>query len=93
MAVTPSTKAKLQILDPITFPMVKSGLPERAAFTLTNNSGEEVPKATIVKPTTKGEILKRKAMLVDPLTKKSPPRIRTKSPAKRKIKFCDIKAV
>ena len=50
---------------------------------LTNNSGELVPKATMVSPTTSGEILIRRAMLVEPFTRKSPPRIRIKRPIKR----------
>ena len=81
-AVTPKTNARLQILEPITFPIVMSGLPAKAAWILINSSGAEVPKATIVTPTTKGDIFKRKAILEAPLTSNSPPRIRTARPTK-----------
>ena len=42
--------------------------------TLTNNSGALVPKATTVKPTTKGDIPKRTAKDELPFTRKSAPK-------------------
>ena len=83
--VTPSTKAKLQILEPMTLPIVMSGLPVKAACMLINNSGADVPKATIVTPTTKGEILNRRAILEAPRTKRSPPMIKVTSPIINKM--------
>ena len=47
----PNTKKILKILDPITFPNAISLSPLRAATIEVTNSGNEVPTATIVKPT------------------------------------------
>ena len=57
-AITPKTKAKLAILEPITFPILirLSSPPFKAAPILTNSSGADVPKETTVIPITKLEI-------------------------------------
>lgn len=68
-AVMPSTRARLQMFDPITFPMAMSGLPLMADCKLINNSGAEVPKATMVRPTTRGERCNLRAMLDAPFTR------------------------
>lgn len=72
MAVKPSTKAILETLDPTTFPIAISGLPERAAPKLTNNSGADVPKDITVTPTTRVDILKCEDNATPPLTNRSP---------------------
>ncbi len=53
-----NTNARLQMLEPITFPIDMSGEPVKAEYELISNSGAEVPNATMVSPTTKDEILK-----------------------------------
>jgi len=45
----------------------------READILTTNSGQDVPKATIVSPIASSDILKRRAKLDAPSTSKSPP--------------------
>ena len=47
-SVMPNTKAKLAILEPITFPKAKSDEPFKAAFILTISSGAEVANETTV---------------------------------------------
>ena len=71
----PSTSAKFEILEPITFPKAKSGEPFKAEFKLTKSSGADVPNATTVKPTTNELTLNRNASLVAPFTSTSPPKI------------------
>jgi len=44
------------IFEPITFQSARSVCHLRAENTFTNNSGAEVPNATIVRPITKGDI-------------------------------------
>ena len=51
----------LKMLLPTTFPIAMSELPLRADIRLTMSSGEEVPKATMVSPTTRGDTPKRRA--------------------------------
>ena len=54
------------MLLPTTLPSATSVSPERAALTLTANSGALVPKATTVRPTTTGgdaEALRRRRPL------------------------------
>ena len=80
MAVKPKTKLRLQIFDPMTFPMAIFECPDNADHVEINNSGAEVPNATTVNPTTKGEIIILYARLEAPRTKKSPPKIRITIP-------------
>ena len=97
MAVMPSISSTLAVLLPTTLPMAKSGEPLRADITLTVNSGAEVPKATIVSPITKGEILSLAASDEAPRTKPSAPPIKMTKPtttARVSISFYyDIKII
>lgn len=72
MAVKPSTRAMFEILDPTTFPMDISGLPDKAASRLTNSSGADVPNETTVTPTTSVETLKCEDNATPPFTSRSP---------------------
>ena len=57
IAVTPIMASVLNILLPTTFPMAMSVSPDNAAIQLTTSSGADVPKATIVSPITRVEML------------------------------------
>ena len=80
----PSTKARLEILDPTTFPIAKSGASFRVEFKLTKSSGAEVLKATIVRPTISGLILNLSANREDPVTSTSPPKMSVPNPIPKK---------
>ena len=54
------------MLEPTTFPIAISALPLSADIRLTMSSGAEVPKATIVRPTTRGESPIRRAKVEAP---------------------------
>ena len=71
-AAIPNTSVRLQIFDPTTLPMAMSGLPIIADLMLINNSGAEVPNATMVSPTTRGDRCAFNATLFAPFTKKLP---------------------
>ena len=49
-ALDPTTNRILKIFDPMMFPIAISALPFLAAVTEVTSSGNEVPKATIVRP-------------------------------------------
>ena len=49
-ALEPTTNKILKILDPMMFPIAISALPFLAAVTEVTSSGNEVPKAAIVRP-------------------------------------------
>ena len=49
-ALDPTTNKILKIFDPMMFPITISALPFLAAVTEVTSSGNEVPKATIVRP-------------------------------------------
>jgi hypothetical protein len=70
--------------------MAMSGLPMMADCMLMISSGAEVPKATIVSPTTRGERCSRRAILEEPFTKKSPPTISMTRPIMRRIMVVSI---
>ena len=57
-AVNPNTKRIFVILDPTTFPTTISVVPLNTEAMDAANSGNEVPKATIVTPMIKGDIPK-----------------------------------
>ena len=84
MAVTPSTKPILAILEPTTLLMAIAGDPDKAAFKLTNNSGADVAKETTVIPITIFEIESLKDKATEDFTKKSPPIIRETKPKIKK---------
>lgn len=75
MAERPRMNNMLKILLPTTLPraMSEPAPPENAAMTLTAISGELVPKATTVKPTTRGVIPAVTAILDAPRTRISAP--------------------
>lgn len=76
-AVNPKISVILTILDPMTLPIAISAVAPGAtvsdAIKLTASSGRDVPKATNVKPITKGDTLNFLAMDEDDATKKSAP--------------------
>ena len=80
----PITNKILKIFEPKTFPRAISCFFVKAALTETTNSGKEVPRATIVTPTIKGEILKANPIFSALLTNKSADFIKT---SKLKIKI------
>ena len=55
-------------LEPRTFPTATPPCPLRPATTVTASSGNDVPRATIVRPITASETPNVSAMLVDPST-------------------------
>ena len=73
----------LKILLPTTLPKAISLLPFKAAEILTTNSGNEVPKATMVKPIIKSDTFKRRAITEAPSTNLSAPKIRATNPNTR----------
>lgn len=79
-AVNPAINPILAILDPKTFPKAISGCPPNAALVLTNNSGADVPNATIVNPITKEDNFSCLAMSDAELTKKFPDKINRAKP-------------
>ena len=82
IAVAPKTSARFAIFDPITLPILisLSSPPSRAAPILTSSSGADVPKETTVIPITNVEICAFRAKPTEPLTKKSPPKIKVIKP-------------
>ncbi len=50
-AVTPSTSPMLAMLEPRALPVARSGMPSSEAISETTISGAEVPRATMVMPT------------------------------------------
>ncbi len=76
-AVSPRINVILTIFDPMTLPMAISavcpGSTVSEAAKLTASSGNDVPKATNVKPITSGETLNFLAIELDEETKKSAP--------------------
>src|SRR5699024_8282872 len=74
------TSDEFKILLPTLLPMEISELPLIAAIILTVASGALVPKATIFKPTSNGEISIKWAIADAPSTKKSAPFINKTNP-------------
>ena len=91
IAVIPRTKPKLAIFEPTTFPKAKSGWPDKAAWTLTINSGAEVAKETTVIPITILGIEKLNDNPTDARINQSPPLINKKIPIA--IAINDIKKI
>ena len=88
-ALTPKISKIFIVLLPIMLPIAKPGLPFAHENTLTIISGNEVPKATMVRPMIRGDSLARMPTLVAPLTSQFAPKIRATKPAasnKRGIK-------
>ena len=80
IATIPRTKARFATLEPTMFPRAKSGNPYNADWTLTTNSGAEVAKETIVKPTMNLGICNFIEADNEPLKRNSPPLMRKNKP-------------
>jgi uncharacterized protein YegJ (DUF2314 family) len=80
----------LKILEPIMFAPTISVVFFRTAATEENNSGKEVPRATMVTPTINGEIFKARPILSAFSTNQSEPLI-NKNKLKEKINDQNIK--
>ena len=79
-AVTPSTRAILAMLDPSALPMARSPAPDVDAMSDTSISGADVPKDTIVKPISIGDMPKFLAVAAAPNTNRSALHTRRISP-------------
>ena len=81
IAVMPRIENTLKILEPMMLPMEMSISFLMEAAREVANSGTLVPKATTVRPITKGEILNVAASRAAPRTSNSPPKTSTIRPA------------
>jgi hypothetical protein len=72
-AVTPKMSPTLKMLEPRTLPRDTPEFALRAALTLTASSGELVPQAMTVSPTTRGGIPKRREIDTAPRMNASAP--------------------
>ena len=72
-ATPPKMKPRLNMLEPTTLPTEMSAWPRNAAFTVTANSGAEVPNATMVRPMTSSDIPSRLAKCAAPSTSQTAP--------------------
>ena len=72
-AAKPRTKSMLAMLLPTTLPMFNAEWSERSAVSPTASSGEPVPQATTVKPTTNDETPNVRASCAAPRTSSSAP--------------------
>ena len=79
-AEIPRINRMLTILLPKIFPIAISVLPFADAKILTMNSGADVPKETMVKPITIGEIFRFFAIEEAPSTRRLAPFIRSTNP-------------
>ncbi len=79
--VTPTTSRMFAMLDPITLPTARPGLPERLASRVTASSGADVANETTVRPTTSGESPSAPATVLAPRTRSSPPATSSTRPA------------
>ena len=80
-ALRPRMPSTLKMLLPTTLPTAMSVVPVSAAPTDTASSGALVPKATIVSPTTSGEMPNEIARREAPRTRRSAPTVRITRPA------------
>ena len=83
-ALRPRMNSTLKMLLPTTLPTAMSVCPPSAAPTDTATSGELVPIATIVRPTTSGEMPRDSAILEAPRTSNSAPSTRAPRPSTKK---------
>ncbi len=86
----PSMNRTLNMLLPTTFPRPMAALLLTLAITLTASSGELVPNATTVRPTTSGEMPIVEASLDAPLTRASAPTTRMMSPITNSIRVIRV---
>ncbi len=89
----PSTSSTLAMFDPTTLPSASPGAPSRMAWTLTSNSGADVPKATTVRLTTSAGMPSRRARFTAPFTSASPAKIRMTRPSATLNRSIDISQV
>lgn len=82
MAARPSISPILAIFEPIILPIAMDVLPLNAATTEIKSSGAEVPKATIVRPTTSFETPCLNANEDDPDTSQLPPIYKSEPPTR-----------
>ena len=80
-ADNPATTSRLNTLEPSTLPTAISLAPCKAAVRLTASSGADVPKATMVRPTSKGDTPSRRAKADAPATNLSAPHTSSAKPA------------
>ena len=80
-AAQPTISIVLKILEPMTLPTAKSGVPLRAETRLTNSSGAEVPAATMVRPMTISDMFTLRATAEAPSTRRSAPHSTRTTPA------------
>ena len=84
-ALSPTITSTLKMLLPITLPIARSLFPARTAPIETASSGELVPSATIVSPTTSGVTPNDSAIRDAPRTRLSAPASRARTPAMNRI--------
>ena len=80
IAATPTISIVLNTFEPTTLPTAKSAVPFRADTKLTQNSGADVPKATIVSPMTSCGIRIRSASATAPSVSLSAPQSTSAAP-------------
>ena len=73
MAAQPTMSIQFIVFDPTTLPTARSGVPFSADTRLTNNSGADVPAATMVRPITISGMFTRRANAAAPSVRKSAP--------------------
>ena len=73
------------MFEPTTLPTAISLAPWMAAVTLTASSGAEVPKATMVRPTSSGDTPRRRASADAPATNLSAPHTSSAKPTMSRI--------
>ncbi len=78
MTTNPSTNPMFAILEPMTLPITISESPDKTAAIEVANSGNEVPKATIVIPITNGDIPKESPIFSAESMNQSDPLSKTK---------------
>ena len=81
--LTPRMSRMFIVLLPMMLPMAKPGLPLAHENMLTIISGNDVPKATMVRPMISGDSLARTPMLDAPLTSQLAPKIKATKPTAR----------
>ena len=80
IAVIPTMRRELKIFDPTTFPTARSAVPFSADTRLTQNSGIDVPIATMVSPMTNCGMRNRSATPTAPSVRRSAPHSTTTTP-------------
>lgn len=85
MAVMPSTRPILAMLDPMAFPIASFGAASSDAEIATSISGADVPIDTIVSPIKRLETPRLAAVVAAPDTKRSALHTRSINPATRLV--------